>query len=116
MTSGVSTYDVHRQGAPEARKPYDFPPCGRTAIRRTKSCPKGQCRPTARPTTDDLLPAALAAAPPEVCALAKRQLHAPAHERVAARRELDDPGVAELWSAPSTRERLRGFLDRLAAR
>jgi len=72
--------------------------------------------------TDDLLPAALArasaltAAPAEVYALAKRRLHGPAHDLIAARRELDDPGVTELWSAPSTRERLRGFLARLAAR
>lgn len=72
--------------------------------------------------TDDLMPAAvarataLAAAPPEVYALAKQQLHAPAHERIAARRELDDPGVVELWSAPATQERLRGFLSRLGAR
>ncbi|MFC4855287.1 enoyl-CoA hydratase/isomerase family protein [Actinophytocola glycyrrhizae] len=72
--------------------------------------------------TDDLLPtalaraAALAAAPAEVYALAKRRLHGPAHNRIAARREQDDPGVAELWSAPSTRERLRGFLAGLTAR
>lgn len=71
---------------------------------------------------DDLLPAALAraaaltAAPIEVYALAKRQLHAPTHNRIAARRERDDPGVEALWAAPSTRERLRGFLARLAAR
>lgn len=72
--------------------------------------------------TDDLLPTALAraealaAAPAEVYALAKRQLRAPAHERIAARREQDDRDVAELWSAPATRERLRGFLARLARR
>jgi enoyl-CoA hydratase len=72
--------------------------------------------------SDDLLPDALArataltAAPPEVFALAKRQLHAPAHERIAVRREQDDPGVEQLWSAPSTRDRLRGFLARLAGR
>ena len=72
--------------------------------------------------TDDLLPTALAraaaltAAPAEAFALAKRQLHAPTLNRIAARRDRDDPGVEELWSAPSTRERLRGFLARLAAR
>ena len=72
--------------------------------------------------TDDLMTdalaraAALAVAPPEVYALAKKQLHAPAHERIAARREQDDPGVADLWRAPSTRERLAGFLSGLAAR
>lgn len=72
--------------------------------------------------TDDLLPAALAhasalmAAPADVYALAKKRLHGPTHNRIASRREQDDPGVVELWSAPSTRERLRGFLARLAAR
>lgn len=57
--------------------------------------------------------AALTEAPAEVYALAKKALHRPAHERIAARREADDPRVAELWSAPATHARLRTFLAAL---
>lgn len=55
----------------------------------------------------------LAHAPAEVYALAKKALHRPAHERIAARQELDDPRVVELWSAPATHARLRTFLSAL---
>jgi hypothetical protein len=51
-----------------------------------------------------------------VYALAQRHLRTLARERIAARREQDDPGVGALWRASSTRERPRGFLARLAAR
>jgi enoyl-CoA hydratase len=60
--------------------------------------------------------AALAATPVAVYALAKRQLRAPALTRIAALRDVDDPGVAALWAADGTRAFLRDFLARLAAR
>jgi enoyl-CoA hydratase len=72
--------------------------------------------------TDDLLAAAvssaskLTATPPAVYARAKQQLHAAAHERIAARRDVDDPGVVAMWGDPGTQSHLRGFLDALAAR
>jgi enoyl-CoA hydratase len=59
---------------------------------------------------------ALAATPAAVYALAKRQLREPALTRIAARRELDDPPVAELWAGEGTRAFLRDFLARLATR
>lgn len=72
--------------------------------------------------SDDLLgaavrrAAALAGTPGAVYARAKRQLRAPAHERIAARRDLDDPGVVALWSDAGTLAYLRDFLASLAAR
>jgi enoyl-CoA hydratase len=60
--------------------------------------------------------AALAATPVAVYALAKRQLREPALTRIAALRDVDDPGVAALWAAEETRAFLRDFLARLAAR
>ena len=58
---------------------------------------------------DQLLAAArrradgLSAAPPDVYALAKHQLHGPARERIGAARPVDDPRVVEIWgsSAPA---------------
>lgn len=58
----------------------------------------------------------LTAAPREVYALAKAQLQRPARERIDARRPLDDPRVAELWSSPATLRRLREFLAALDRR
>jgi enoyl-CoA hydratase len=71
---------------------------------------------------DDLLAAAvssaskLAAPPAAVYALSKRQLRAPAHERIAALRDADDPAVAALWSDQETLARLRDYLAGIAAR
>lgn len=56
---------------------------------------------------------ALCAAPPEVYALSKRQLHRPARERIDAARPLEDPQVLELWSSEHTGEALRGYLSSL---
>jgi enoyl-CoA hydratase len=55
----------------------------------------------------------LAAAPAEVYALSKAQLHRPARERITANQPVDDPRVLELWSAPATHDRLRTFLESL---
>jgi enoyl-CoA hydratase len=66
--------------------------------------------------TGDLLAAAvgaasaLARAPAPVYALAKRRLREPVRERIAARRDLDDPEVAALWSDEETLSRLREYL------
>lgn len=68
---------------------------------------------------DQLLTAALGragelcAAPPEVYALAKHQLHRPARERIAAAQSADDPQVREIWGAERSREVLRGYLASL---
>jgi hypothetical protein len=59
--------------------------------------------------------ARLAQAPAEVYALSKTQLHRPVRERIAANRPVDDPRVLELWSAPDTHDRLRGFIESLHA-
>jgi enoyl-CoA hydratase len=70
----------------------------------------------------DLLTAAvhhagrLAAAPAEVYALSKTQLHRPAWQRIDANRPLDDPRVLELWSSAATHARLRDFLAELSRR
>jgi enoyl-CoA hydratase/carnithine racemase len=72
--------------------------------------------------TEDLLAAAvrsaaeLAAVPAAVYALAKRQLRAPAHERIAARRDVDDPAAVALWADPGTHARLSGYLAALSKR
>ena len=68
---------------------------------------------------DELLSAALrradrlCAAPPDVYALAKHQLHAPALERIATRRPADDPQVLTMWSSERTGQILRGYLASL---
>jgi enoyl-CoA hydratase len=67
---------------------------------------------SADPLPDALAAArALAAAPPEVYALSKAQLHRPALERISAGR--DDGVVTELWAAEETTTRLRAFLAAL---
>ena len=72
--------------------------------------------------TEDLLAAAassaseLARVPAAVYAGAKRQLREPAHERIAARRDVDDPGVTAAWADAGTRARLRDYLAGLAKR
>jgi enoyl-CoA hydratase len=71
---------------------------------------------------DDLVAAAvgraerLAGTPAAVYARAKRQLHAPAHERIAARRDVDDPEAMAFWSDEGTQAFLRDFLAGLGAR
>lgn len=60
--------------------------------------------------------AGLGTTPAGVYALAKRQLRAPANERIAARRDIDDVSVTALWSDDTTLTHLRGFLASLGAR
>jgi enoyl-CoA hydratase len=73
-------------------------------------------------TADDLMPTALAraeqlaAAPAEVYALSKTQLHRQTRQRIDANQLLDDAQVLELWSSPRTRERLREYLDEIGRR
>ncbi|MFI9724172.1 enoyl-CoA hydratase/isomerase family protein [Streptomyces sp. NPDC052396] len=55
----------------------------------------------------------LCAAPPDVYALAKHQLHRPARERMDTGRPADDPRVLELWSAERTGRTLRHYLASL---
>lgn len=55
----------------------------------------------------------LCAAPPDVYALAKRQLHRPAHERIAAAGPVDDPQVLRIWSSADTGRNLSGYLSAL---
>lgn len=68
---------------------------------------------------DQLLTAALrraeglCAAPPDVYALAKRQLHAPARERIDTLRPSDDPQVLKIWSSGDTGRNLRTYLASL---
>lgn len=57
----------------------------------------------------------LCAAPPDVYALAKEQLHRPAIERIAADRPSDDPRVLEIWSSGRTGQTLRKYLASLRA-
>lgn len=56
---------------------------------------------------------ALCAAPPDVYALAKRQLRRPAHERIATGRPADDPHALRIWSSERTAQTLRDYLDAL---
>ncbi|MPY97853.1 MAG: enoyl-CoA hydratase/isomerase family protein [Actinophytocola sp.] len=69
---------------------------------------------------DALLPTALdravhlAAAPPEVYALAKSQLRRPARERIDVGTPLDEEEVLRIWSAPALHAKLRDYLDSLA--
>jgi enoyl-CoA hydratase len=71
---------------------------------------------------DQLLAAALdkadglCAAPADVYALAKHQLHRPARERINAAEPTDDPQVLTLWSSERTSQILRGYLDALRRR
>lgn len=58
----------------------------------------------------------LCAAPPDVYALAKRQLRRPARERIDNDRPSDDPRVLEIWSSDHTRQALRGYLTSLRRR
>jgi len=68
---------------------------------------------------DQLLTAALrradglSAAPPDVYALAKRQLHRPACERIDSARPSDDPQVMKIWSSERTGQTLRDYLASL---
>jgi enoyl-CoA hydratase len=55
----------------------------------------------------------LAVAPPDVYALAKRQLHRPALDRIASARPVDDPHVLAIWCAKRTADTLRTYLDTL---
>ena len=65
---------------------------------------------------EQLVPAALrraaglCAAPPDVYALAKRQLHRPVHERIAAAWPSDGPEVLDIWASERTRDTLRSYL------
>lgn len=54
----------------------------------------------------------LCAAPPDVYAFSKRQLHRPAHERIAARLS-DDPEVLDVWASDRTSRTLRDYLASL---
>jgi enoyl-CoA hydratase len=68
---------------------------------------------------DQLLTAALrraeglCAAPPGVYALAKRQLHGPARERIDTVRPSDDPQVLKIWNSGETGHNLRSYLESL---
>jgi enoyl-CoA hydratase len=58
----------------------------------------------------------LAAVPADAYALTKRQLHAPARQRIDAVRDADDERVAEIWCGPGARAAITTYLDRLAHR
>jgi enoyl-CoA hydratase len=68
---------------------------------------------------DQLLVAALrradglCAAPADVYALAKHQLHGPARERIEAARASVDPQVLRIWGSGDTSQALRGYLASL---
>jgi enoyl-CoA hydratase len=68
---------------------------------------------------DQLLTAALrqaeelCAAPPDVYALSKRQLHRPARERIDTDQPTDDPQVLAIWSSERTNQTLRTYLASL---
>ena len=55
----------------------------------------------------------LCAAPPDVYALAKRQLRRPARERIDAARPSDDPEVLTIWSSERTSGTLRHYIASL---
>jgi enoyl-CoA hydratase len=55
----------------------------------------------------------LCAAPPDVYALAKHQLHRPARERIDTARPSDDPQVLKIWSSQRTGQTLRNYLASL---
>ncbi|MFE0028487.1 enoyl-CoA hydratase/isomerase family protein [Amycolatopsis sp. NPDC059021] len=56
---------------------------------------------------------ALCAAPPDVYALAKHQLHRPARERIATGEPTDESTVQEIWSSERTHRTLRDYLASL---
>lgn len=58
---------------------------------------------------------ALGAVRADVFALAKRQLHRPAAERIAVGRAADEEEVLRIWSAESTRQRLSEYLGSLGS-
>lgn len=68
---------------------------------------------------DQLLAAAvrraegLCAAPPDVYAHSKNQLHRPARERIDTARPSDDPRVLTVWSSERTSQTLRDYLESL---
>jgi enoyl-CoA hydratase len=70
---------------------------------------------------EDLLQAAVAAAdrmariPADAYALTKRQLHAPARDRIETLRA-DDIPVLELWQHPATMSTIAAYLDQLRTR
>jgi enoyl-CoA hydratase len=75
------------------------------------------------PAPEDLLVEAVARAeamariPAGVFAHTKRQLHAPARQRIDELRAADaDVRVAELWQSPATRAAVAAYLDQLAGR
>ncbi|MGW1073331.1 enoyl-CoA hydratase/isomerase family protein [Streptomyces sp. NPDC002537] len=55
----------------------------------------------------------LCAAPPDVYALSKHQLHRPARERIDAARPSEDPQVLRIWSSERTGRTLRDYLASL---
>jgi enoyl-CoA hydratase/carnithine racemase len=59
---------------------------------------------------------ALAAIPAAAYARTKRQLHAPARDRIDALREAEDGRTAAMWQDPATLERIGGYLDGLGSR
>jgi enoyl-CoA hydratase len=71
---------------------------------------------------DQLLAAALrradglCAAPADVFALAKRQLHGPARGRIDTAGPSDDPQVLKMWGSERTRQSLRDYLASLRRR
>ncbi len=67
----------------------------------------------------ELLPKALdharrlAALPHETFTKTKRQLRALATERIERRRAVDDPGIAEMWKAPTTLAAVQAYVERV---
>jgi enoyl-CoA hydratase len=73
-------------------------------------------------TAGELLPRAfehartLGALPPGVFAFTKRQLHAPARERINARAADDDAVAGQLWASEQVGEAIRRYMRGLARR
>jgi enoyl-CoA hydratase len=73
-------------------------------------------------TADELLPRAfehaqrLGALPPGVFAFTKRQLHAPARERITARAADDDAVAGRLWASDQVGEAIRRYMRGLSRR
>jgi enoyl-CoA hydratase len=57
----------------------------------------------------------MAAIPAAAYAMTKRQLHAPARQRIEAGRA-DDDAAAAIWAAPHTLAAISGYLERLGSR
>lgn len=55
----------------------------------------------------------LCAAPADVYALSKHQLHQPARERIDTARPADDPHILKIWSSERTSQTLRNYLASL---